>query len=441
LQSSSQATSNNLEITGSNGVNVYVNGGDVTALQLGSGGNLYLPNIGSSCTTTYVLGFDSQTGEVTYTQHGGSSAQTLDDVLNTGNSSNVEMSLTNTGTALSVPNGSIQVGSGFIGDNGTFLRLGDFAGVSITGEYNVVYFENTNNSYIESDYDTNGDMLINASGDVVLRTASGDTNALRLDQQGKLFLPNIDQRDNTNLVLGFDADTKEVFVTTSAGAESNVFNTTIQANGGIVAPDATISANSIVGNYITGVTSAAIDSLNANQINATNIQVSGDAVFQTLTAEDVNTANVSASIVFADDVLAKSLDVSGPATFNGVTTVSVLKFTPGGIDPAIASPVAVYTGTAENLIHITATGVTYGSATVDDADGTVTGLSITDLAPNAHLYIHVKGLQTFAAPTDGYTYLSTVTGAVPVMYHVFNVGGTIFVDMTQVNSPLVMSTI
>jgi hypothetical protein len=64
----------------------------------------------------------------------------------------------------------------------------------------------------------------------------------------------------------------------------------------------------------------------------------------------------------------------------------------------------------------------------------VKGLDVTDLAENAHLYIYVNGSQqTFVTPADGYVYLSKALGPGKVMYHVFNVGGTTFVEMTAVN--------
>jgi hypothetical protein len=149
---------------------------------------------------------------------------------------------------------------------------------------------------------------------------------------------------------------------------------------------------------------------------------------------NIYSSSINSDVVQGTGVLAKNLDVSGSATFDGVTTMSILKFTPGGIDPELTSPIVTYT-VSSNVINITATGVTYGSNTVTSAVGNVTGLNVIDLNPNAHVYLYVQGSQTFVTPTDGYTYLSTPTFPMTgnAMYHVFNIGGKIFVDMTKVN--------
>jgi hypothetical protein len=237
------------------------------------------------------------------------------------------------------------------------------------------------------------------------------------------------------MTLTYSGNGNALTVDNSASIAGTTFrDSNVIVSGNLDAPGGTINAYSIVGHMITGVYSAAVESLNANEANITNLNVSGTAQINGPDGLTVD-GNIEATTVTAN-VLAQSLNVSGPATFNGVTTVSVLKFTPGGIDPAIGTPVAQYTGFSSGKIRITATDVVYGSATVANATGApVTGLVVTGLNENAHLYVYVNGSQTtFASPTDGYKYLSTVTGTnIKVMYHVFNVGGTIFVDMTKVN--------
>jgi len=245
--------------------------------------------------------------------------------------------------------------------------------------------------------------------------------------------------------IGLDADSGSVQVTASSninlysgGASEPVVSVGSDGNTSMTG-DLNVSGN-IIGHTLTGVYSGAINTLNTNQINNTNLYNSGTARFRanvnvdgSVIAGDVSTDTLEANVATVKATLTESLDVSGQATFNGVTTVSVLKFTPGGIDPSISSPAATYTGFAAGKLNVSAIGVTYGSATISSVSGTVTGLNITGLSDNAHLYLYVNGSQSFAAPTDGYTYLSTVTGTTKAMYHVFNVGGTIFVDMTRVN--------
>jgi len=216
------------------------------------------------------------------------------------------------------------------------------------------------------------------------------------------------------------------------------------------ADEVTVSGNVIATTFTGGTVisealnsnTAAMNLLNLNRLQVADIHANGDNinfygpsmnVAGNITSASLTTDAVTSELVQATGVLAQSLDVSGATTFSGVTTISVMKFTPGGIDPQIASPAAVYTGTAGGIISVTATGVIYGSATISDATGTVTGLNITGLSPNGHLYLYVNGSQTFGAPTDGLTYLSSFTGAGHAVYHVFNIGGKVFVDMTKVN--------
>ena len=221
-----------------------------------------------------------------------------------------------------------------------------------------------------------------------------------------------------NIVLANQLQVADIY---ADGQNINFYGPAMNVSGNI-------TAQSFTGN---GSALTNVPTVSGLQTVTTNGATTSTAVSFTNSGVAVSVPNGS---VQANGVLASTLDVTGSATFNGVTTVSVLKFTPGGVDPDDAPPaVAQYTGITSNIININMTGVTYGSNTVTNAVGNVNGLSVTGLAANAHLYLYVNGTQTFVTPTDGYTYLSKALGLNKVVYHVFKIGGTTFVDMTSVN--------
>jgi hypothetical protein len=372
--------------------NVYVNGSTTfngpIVDEVEMSGTLRLSGIGFRAQVSNVLGFDPVTREVFNTDLPAGADSTLDQVLTNGKT---------TAQAISFTGASAFTTTGSAAINGTVLST-----------------DGSNNFHV------------NALGKKLV--VDGTTAALHLNSSATQ--------------IGLDADSGSVKVSAASNVNlypggSSTAAVSVKANGDTeMAGNLSVSGN-IVGHTLTGVYSGSINTLNTNNIQNTDLVNSGLARFRanvnvdnTVFANEVTSNVVTAPLARLGTAITDSLDVSGSATISGVTTVSVLKFTPGGIDPAAT---ATFTGFSAGKLNVTATGVTYGSATIDSVSGTVTGLNVTGLADNAHLYLYVKGSQTFATPTDGYTYLSAVTGQYKVMYHVFNVGGTVFVDMTKVN--------
>jgi DNA-binding beta-propeller fold protein YncE len=326
-----------------------------------------------------------------------------------------------------------------------------------------LYVAGENVQFLGPTVNMDGNLFANTvtTGDVTTGTleTSGDVTL-----GGKLYLTGLDHETTASNILGYNPLTNEVFDTeipagsttsnlqtvTDNGATTNktlvLTNATgLQASGNI-SVSGTVSAQNIVGNTITGVQSGAINVLNTNELHVADmyavgrninfygptVNMNGNLVARTVTT-DVLTANtVVAPVAQIDATLTKSLDVSGPATFNGVTTVSVLKFTPGGIDPALTAPTVSAT-VSGGVIQLDANGAVYGSNTLTSA-GTITGFNVSNLSDGSHVYEYVKGV-TIVALSDANTYLSKVTGSgINVMFHVFNVGGTIFIDSTKVNA-------
>jgi len=227
-----------------------------------------------------------------------------------------------------------------------------------------------------------------------------------------------------SLTVGADFSVNDVDgLQTSNASVSNVL--TLSGSGTVLsAPNGALVAKSVVSSNLTSNT-AAFDIVNTNELHVNALYATGGVTM-------LSDASVSGSLQ-SDATLTNTLNVTGNATLDGVTTVSVLKFTPGGIDPQLTSATTTVSF-ASGVISVGAAGVTYGSNTLSTATGSVTGLSVTGLAPNAHVYLYVNGSQSFVTPTDPYTYLGTpFVGTGKAMYHIFNVGGKIFVDMTQVN--------
>jgi hypothetical protein len=356
-----------------------------------------------------------------------------------------------------------------------FGNIADFSSTTIasdilnTNEAHVadLYVAGENVQFFGSTVNMDGNLFANTvtTGDVTTGTleTSGDVTI-----GGKLYLTGIDRETTASNILGYNPLTNEVFDTeipsgstssnlqavTTNGATTNktlvLTNATgLQASGNI-SVTGTVSAQNIVGNTITGVQSGAINVLNTNELHVAdmyavgqNINFYGPTVTMkgNLTSQNITTGvltantmtgNIVAPVALIDATLTKSLDVSGPATFNGVTTVSVLKFTPGGIDPALTAPTVSAT-VSGGVIQLNANGAVYGSNTLT-SPGTITGFNVSNLNEGSHVYEYVKNV-TIVALSDANTYLSKVTGSgIHVMFHVFKVGGTVFIDATKVNS-------
>jgi YVTN family beta-propeller protein len=340
-----------------------------------------------------------------------------------------------------------------------------------------LYVAGENVQFLGSTVNMDGNLFANTvtTGNVTTGTleTSGDVTL-----GGKLYLTGLDHETTASNILGYNPLTNEVFdteipagstssnlqtVTTNGATTNNTLVLTnatgIQATGNVLV-DGKITADSIqVRQVLTtnlvcafgNVADFSSETISCNSLNGNELRIAdlyavgrninfygptvnmnGNLVARTVTT-DVLTANtVVAPVAQIDATLTKSLDVSGPATFNGVTTVSVLKFTPGGIDPALTAPTVSAT-VSGGVIQLDANGAVYGSNTLTSA-GTITGFNVSNLSDGSHVYEYVKGV-TIVALSDANTYLSKVTGSgINVMFHVFNVGGTIFIDSTKVNA-------
>lgn len=357
------------------------------------------------------------------TFHGDGSALTnlnitsnLQSITVNGATSDRTVSLTNATTGLSVTSnasvgGTLSVGNTQIDEDLGTMVLSSQNGIVVSGtDHSVIFFPN--NSYIASDATLNNNLKIKANSNLTVFTNDGATSAMTLTTGGELYLPNIASSCTATRVLGY-------------------------STSGEVTHSNTLSVETVISNSLNANT-AALNLLNLNTLQVADIHANGGNINfygpRMNVSGNITSASLTTGVAQATGVLAQNLNVTGSATFDGVATVSVLKFSPGGIDPEIASPAVSYS-ISSNIINLTATGVTYGSATVDDAIGQVKGVSVTGLSPNAHLYIYVQGSQTFVTPTDGLTYLSTPSFPMTsnAVYHIFNIGGKIFVDLTKVN--------
>ena len=473
-------------------VSTEFNGG-LSATSASISGLLVLTGLEYQASASNILGYDS----VTHT------------VFDTGYNPETNGNVFSTTIQAQDPNVSL-VASGNVTVNGELVCLTNIIAQTITAEYSAsINTLNANYAQI-ADLSVIGDNVnfygptVSISGNVTAASFTGDgsgltnlsstlqsvtakgassnqtitlTNATsslvasgNVSLGGKLFLSGLDHVMAASNVLGYNPLTNEVFDTevstgsTSSNLQSIMLNgpttnqtmylsnvtTALVASSDIQGVDILASGN-VVARTLTATHSAAINTLNANKAQISDLYVAGSNVHfygptvdmrgnltaaslttNAVTSNTVSSVRVEADVAKFDATLTNSLDVSGSATFNGVTTVSVLKFTPGGIDPALTAPTVSAT-VSGGLIQLNANGAVYGSNTLV-SPGTISGFNVTNLNEGSHVYEYVKNV-TMVTPTDTNTYLSTVTGVgINVMFHVFKVGGSVFIDSTLVNA-------
>lgn len=268
-------------------------------------------------------------------------------------------------------------------------------------------------------------------------------------------------------VLGYNTSTGEIFDTGSSGsgaqtlqqvmdlgANSNVTMNLTNATTGL-----DVSSNVIIGGsiempggnmnaYSVSLMSAAIDTLNANQINAgilgltgnlsahanvvvdqglsaqtvqaTSVASVGATIYGTTTSEKVVSNAVTSNVLISENILTTDASVTGDLTVDGVTTVQILKFTPySGIDPDTGNASVIATATG-NTVTVNAAGVVYGSNVIN-LSGYTSPIRAFNLNVdvNAQIYLFAQGVSvnTLSTSTVKYTNPTPITNS-NVLFHV-----------------------
>jgi hypothetical protein len=240
---------------------------------------------------------------------------------------------------------------------------------------------------------------------------------------------------NVNSLISASASTNSTLqdVTVNGASSDRTVNLSNATTGLTTTSNVTVGGQlKVTGNIVSlqslSAPAIATDTIAVNTVLATNVYATGGLV-STGTVIASKLVDASGATVIANDA-----DIHNNLTVGGVTTVSILKFTPGGIDPVLTSAVPTFTVT-NGYINLSATGVTYGSNTYNAASGTIKGFVITGLAANAHIYFYVSAL-TLTRDDANNKYIKPLANGpyANILFHIFNVPGVgNFIDMASVN--------
>jgi hypothetical protein len=267
-------------------------------------------------------------------------------------------------------------------------------------------------------------LAINGSGDVVF---TGKTISDIVSEASSALV----ESQGLDSVLTNNAYSGNTMYLTNTG-NSLVTSGTIQVGGDVITTNGNVSARMLHASY-----SACTDTFLANQAFITSLRVTGNTAAQfngSINVANTITGNVVSNLVDASTVVAKDIVVSGQASFDGITTVSVLKFAPGGIDIDTGAT-GVIVSAAAGTITVNAGSSKYGSNVINcGSAGTISGFAITNMVDNGHIYLHASNINLGTLSTSGVKYICDLTAGTysDVMFHIFKiVGGLIYVDVKQ----------
>ena len=401
-----------------------------------------------------VLGYNTSTGEIFDTGSGGSGASTLQEVTDLGATSNNTVTLTNSTTGLdvssnviiggniSMPGGNMNaysvslmsaaidtlnaneinvtalgVSANIVAHGNVLVDTGVFADTVSANEIN------TNSLNISGNILAHGNVLVD--GRVIAANITANTISANVIIASNFIgdgsgLTNINMTSNLQQVTNLGATSNVTVRLTNATTGLNVSSNVI-IGGNISMPGGNMNA------YSVSLTSAAIDTLNANQINVSALGVSGNILAHSnvivddgIFASTIDSNIIKSNALVTKNILADDASVTGDLTVDGVTTVQILKFTPySGIDPDTGNASVIATASG-GTVTVSAAGVVYGSNVINLSGYTspITAFNLT-VDANAQIYLFAPGVSvnTTSTATVKYTNPTPITNS-NVLFHV-----------------------